>query len=73
MFKIHFWVCETPLNAGVPHSRKRLPIPPVTFYFFQIWGRINSPEIPWLIQIHTVYTSALPYVVIESKHTAGIP
>ena len=33
----------------------------------------NSPEILWLIQIHAVYASVLPYVSIESKHTAGIP
>ena len=60
------------LHAGVPHSRKRLPIPPVTFFFSNL-GANNSPEIPWLIQIHAVYTSALPYVLIESKHAAGIP
>ena len=62
------------LYAGVPHSRKRLPIPPLTaFLFFLNLGANNSPEIPWLIQIHAVYTSALPYVLNESKHTAGIP
>ena len=62
-------------KAGVPHSRKRLPIPPVTFFFFfsSNLGANNSPEIPWLIQIHAVYTSALPYVLNESKHTARIP
>ena len=41
--------------------------------FFSNLGANNSPEIPWLIQIHAVYTSALPYVLNESKHTAGIP
>ena len=34
-------ISENPLyNAGVPHSRQRLPIPPVTVSF-QIWGRIT--------------------------------
>ena len=66
---------NTQCKAGVLHSRKRLPIPPVTVFFPNLWGGgvNNSPEIPWLIQIHAVYTSALPYVLNESKHTAGIP
>ena len=40
--------------------------------FFSNLGANNSPEILWLIQIHAVYTSALQYVLNESKHTAGI-
>ena len=68
------------VNAGVPQSGKRLPIPPIAFFFIKLGGD------NFLVTLNVSTYGSLPEIPVlspnsrrkrlagaESKHTAGIP